>query len=278
MTWTLVEPCCGTGALTLAALGATRPLMPHPHSQWPSTSHLLDLAREHGFHGPPSAVHVTDIGPWGSVLPVLLRPETRRDVLTCLKTFLAREPRALFDALQRRPVASQPSIAAAEFLTLQRLTTGHEAVAIRRGTWHSPSFSPEKAYGVRSPPRSVAATPRLPDLIAALETWDRLHPTVVHGERGTAPEPRPVSGSTLVAIDPPARTSEAYMAGHLMRGSVVELALGWDDAGATVFVTETEPIDDLVERGWRGVQLPDTGQRTVDGMPIDAWVTISPRW
>ena len=64
----------------------------------------------------------------------------------------------------------------------------------------------------------------------------------------------------------------------LDRAAVVDLALKWHAAGATVAVSEAEPIPELVALGWRVVDITDKrqGQKRTFSKQKAEYLTISP--
>lgn len=76
----------------------------------------------------------------------------------------------------------------------------------------------------------------------------------------------------------PARSPTPYPNGSLLREEVVALALAYAGSGATVLVSEAEPLEELTRLGWNVVEIQPP--RT-DGSPFKGkqseYVTISPR-
>ena len=80
-------------------------------------------------------------------------------------------------------------------------------------------------------------------------------------------------------VTPDARTIEPA---DLPRSEVVALARRWHDAGARVYVSEAEPIADLVGDGWHAVEITSqrVGQKRTFSKQQREWVTCSvePAW
>lgn len=73
-------------------------------------------------------------------------------------------------------------------------------------------------------------------------------------EDGRTLEPPPLPSGAVCFIDPPYIGTTGY--GHdLSRADVVAMAQRWAAAGATVLVSEAEPITALVEQGWHCVDI-----------------------
>jgi len=73
-------------------------------------------------------------------------------------------------------------------------------------------------------------------------------------EDGRTLQPPPLPSDAVCFIDPPYIGTTGY--GHdLSRADVVAMAQRWAAAGATVLVSEAEPISALVEQGWHCVDI-----------------------
>ena len=97
-----------------------------------------------------------------------------------------------------------------------------------------------------------------PGAIAALMGWQSPPPmpaTITPDARAVDPGPDLPPG-TVAYMDPPYVGTTGY--GHdLPRSEVVSLARRWADAGATVAISEAEPIGDLVSDGWYVVEVTE---------------------
>ena len=85
----------------------------------------------------------------------------------------------------------------------------------------------------------------------------------------------------MVFIDPPYVNTTGY-AHDLPRAEVVTLARRWAAAGATVAISEAEPIPELVAEGWHAVRIDAerVGQKRTFSKQQAEWVTLSqaPAW
>jgi hypothetical protein len=104
--------------------------------------------------------------------------------------------------------------------------------------------------------------------------------TITPDARGIEPGPDLPPG-TVAYMDPPYVGTSGY--GHdLPRADVVALARRWAAAGATVAISEAEPVDDLTADGWSAVNI--TGQRVGQARTFSRqqaeWLTLSrpPAW
>lgn len=279
MSWRYVEPCCGSAAIALALLGATRPLLPYQGSKWRFRRAILGLIREAGGVGVPRRVDLYDAGPWGTVAPCVLDPERRGGVIDALELLGRLEPRAVYEALHQQPVPEDPVAYSAQFLFLQRLAFSGKAVGDRGGRWSSPGFNTSSAYGLPGTERFGPVSPMIPSLVKVLRGYAKVvRPERLGGGRASAPGPDGAGyDTTVVYLDPPYQGSTAYPGGDLDRPAVEALARSWHGAGATVLVSEAEPLEGLVAEGWEAVRI-DAGRK--DTSPFRGkqaeWVTRSP--
>ena len=278
MGYRLVELCCGSAALTLSLCGARRSLLPYQGSKWRFRKLLARHLAEAGFTGAPSRVTLFDPGPWGRVMPVVLDPSRRAELVAMLRTLAERDPHQVYTGLHQHPVPSAPVRYAAEYLFLQRLAYSGKAVGVRDGRWSSPGFNTSSAYGLPGTERFGQVKPMVPSLVRVLEGYQaQLEAVPVDGGQQPAPGPDALDGPVLVYFDPPYAGSTRYPNGSLSREEVVALALAWHAAGATVFISEGEPLPGLVDQGWTARPL-DAGR--ADTSPFRGkqaeWLTVSP--
>ncbi|MCA9493163.1 MAG: hypothetical protein KC621_24700 [Myxococcales bacterium] len=276
--WTYIEPCCGSAALALALLGATRSLLPYQGSKWRFRHALTAAIGEAGVTGRPDRVVLSDAGPFGVAAPTLIDATLRAEVIQELEGFAARDAREVYDALHQQPVSEDPATYTAELLFLQRLSFSGKAVGDRGGRWSSPGFNTSSAYGLPGTERFGPVKPMVPSLIRVLRSYDRLHrPDELIGGRRPARAPEgPVHRPTVVYLDPPYVDSTTYPGGELDRAGVVALARTWAEAGATVIVSEGEPVRELVSVGWTARQI-DTGRKDTSRFrgKQEEWITVS---
>jgi len=77
-------------------------------------------------------------------------------------------------------------------------------------------------------------------------------------------------------MDPPYQGTTPYA--HLLpRDDVVMLARRWQAAGATVCISEAEPIPALMAEGWHAVDITETrkGQKRTFSKQQREWLTMS---
>lgn len=274
MTWSFIEPCAGGAALTLHLLGAKGHLVPYQGGKWRYREKLAAVLAGRGFTERPDEVYLFDCGPWGKTWQALTSDKAR--VLDHLGGMAGKDPKEVYDHLHGKPASDDPYRFAAEFLFLQRLAHSGKAVGVSAsGRWMSPGFNKTSAYGVEGTERFGAVAPMIPSLVRRLEELDFPSTFRCFFERA---RPVPSGAKTAVYLDPPYRGSTPYPNGSLLREEVVALALAYAGSGATVLVSEAEPLEELTRLGWNVVEIQPP--RT-DGSPFKGkqseYVTISPR-
>lgn len=272
MSFTLIEPCCGSAAFTLHLLGARRAILPYQGSKWRFRRGLERKAEELGFVGPPERVVLTDPGPWGRAMGVILQRDRRRELIDALEGLAAEDPKSVFEALQGSPVPRDDVRFTSEFLFLQRLSFSGKAVGTRNGMWSSPGFNKTSAYGVPATDRFGEVKPMVPSLLRVLKDYERMLLDIdVDTRCEDASVLAEVDGAILVYLDPPYIESTRYPDGQMTRAEVVRLAQSWAERGASVMVSEQHSLE---LPGWRRERL-STGRD--DSSPFrgkqQEWIT-----
>ena len=112
------------------------------------------------------------------------------------------------------------------------------------------------------------------DALAGL-TWP---PTIVSNADVSTVEPGTLPEGTVCYMDPPYANTTGYQA-KLPREKVLEVAQRWADAGATVCVSEAEP---LPLPGWHHVEITEcrVGQKRTFSKQKREWLTLNraPAW
>ena len=65
MTWRIIEPFAGTGAVTAGLMGAPASLVPYQGSKWKYRKAIADVFMSCGFWGVPSSATLIDAGTTG---------------------------------------------------------------------------------------------------------------------------------------------------------------------------------------------------------------------
>lgn len=116
-----------------------------------------------------------------------------------------------------------------------------------------------------TPPRDIAlAWDRCPEIPGAVV------------DDGRAVEPATLPPGTVAYMDPPYQGTTPYA--HLLpRADVVDMARRWREAGATVCISEAEPIPALMADGWHAVEITSArkGQKRTFSKQQREWLTMS---
>lgn len=257
MTWSLVETCAGSAALTVHLLGGRNALLPYQGSKWKVRGALENLLRDSGVQGPPSTVWLNDMGPFGRTWSAL---STRAGEVADLVEQMARQdPKEVFERLHRYPVPDSDIPFAAQHLFLQRLSHSGKAVAVTRKFWNSPGFNKTSAYGFKGTERFGPIKPMLPHLIRSIRDTGALFEGVrttctshdlrsFSGPRTPFHELLDEGDPVVFLIDPPYRGTTGYSSRGVgfTRENVIELAekllLSQPKRPVLVILCEAEPI------------------------------------
>jgi len=276
--WTLVEPCCGSGALTLHMLGARSSLVPYQGTKWSLRQNLDAQLVRLGAWGAPSRVVLSDASWWACVVATVLRD--REAVARALLPMVVRgesDANALYADLQSALVPADPIERAAVLLWLQRMSYSGKAVGDADDRWIVHGISKTSAYGIEATERFGAVPPLGRALLKAVNRAPQTQHVECH--RGLAPVV--VTGPTVVYLDPPYAGTQGYPSGGLTREQVAEYAMAWFGEGAHVVVSEAGPVEQLVSHGWRAERIRgpsrDQGRQTFRRATHgEEWVTVSP--
>lgn len=254
--WTLVEPCCGSAALTLHLLGARRALVPYQGTKWSLRRELEGIVRRLGYWGAPDHVVLVDVAPWSAAIAAVLRQ--RDAVLAVLRPLVERgaeDPAGLYAELSDAPVPEGQAEQAATLLWLQRMNFASKAVGAVGGRWVTNGLNTTSAYGRAGTDKFGSVRPLGPALLEAVKQAPQFG-SVVAFDGAVEIE---IGSRTLIYFDPPYQGTTRYPSGHIDREGVVEEARAWAEQGASVIVSEAEPIAELVADGWEAMELRGPG-------------------
>lgn len=253
--WTLVEPCCGSAALTLHTLGARHAIVPYQGSKWSLRHQLSSVLMTLGFWGVPSRVVLTDASLWAEAIGLLL--ERHDEVAQQLQPLVdagSEDPKSLYATLKSAEVPTDPIERAAALLWLQRMSFASKAVATKNGRWIVHGLNSTAAFGRKETALFGEVRPLGPALMMAVLCAPRIRQA---SYRVGLASPEQVADPTVVYVDPPYVGTSDYPAASFSRSEVVEYALAWSAAGAAVIVSESEPVRELFHQGWETRMLRD---------------------
>lgn len=278
--WELYEPFAGSASLSLALVGAKRPLTTYQGSKWSMRKELISFFKELGFHGAPERIRLSDAGACSFIYPALFDRQDRKRVVEAFEHLLRKDPRETFNSLSSTPAGLIPggpegaqaasqvvAQAAAQWLFLQRVAWGGKAVTLKLNSkgervWKTAGFNKTSAYGCAGTSRFGEVKPQLPSALSALQQAPFLPSTQLNSNL-----------AQLTYIDPPYQGTTAY--GHTFnRKEVVDFALHRFETGSTVVISESEPILKLERFGWSSRLLKEVRTRTnTTGALRQEWVT-----
>jgi hypothetical protein len=205
-------------------------------------------------------------------------PDLAREAASIIRGWVDEEPRALWERLRAEgpPRGADPG------------DVGVPPREVARWAWVQRRTHPgnERSFLHQVPVKPVADpaqqghrwTPEQPAPL--FEALPLMPATITPDARGIEPGPDLPPG-TVVYADPPYMGTTGY-GNDLPRADVVALARRWAAAGATVAISEAEPIGDLTADGWSAVNI--TGQRVGSKRTFSRqqaeWVTMNrpPAW
>lgn len=271
MSYRLIEGCCGSAALTLHLCGANKSIITYQGSKWKYRTALAEILSNKGFVGLPDEIELYDPGPWSKVIPLVFT--SKDEIVDELKFYSKFDPKFIYHKFQNQPCSKIPANYAAEFLFLQRLAFSGKAVGSSSGVWKSPGFNTTSAYGLEGTDKFGPIKPMLPGMIKTLSKLSLTPVVIVSGN--TLSMPIDNVQNTVVYLDPPYQDSTKYPDGDLSRQEVVDLALAWHQAGATVLVSEAEPLSEL--NSWNQVCISSSKQtKNSFRSKKEEWVMVSP--
>jgi len=229
----MTELCCGSAAVSMAALGQKPPA--------PYMGGKARFARAILHHmevtSKPRKVLLVDAGPWGDVWHTLSRStRSQLDVVERLKDLIAVEDIGdAAKALARESVPECRVEHAARFLLLQQLSWRSKAVWEHDGSWVWAGLSETHAYGLAGTPRFGGVAPQAPGMpqrVAALQ---------LDAVAGYRCDVRDLVVPDDIYMDPPYLGTEGY-GSELPRADVLAHVSRLVDAGARVTVSEAEAL------------------------------------
>jgi len=252
-----LELACGTGALGLRLNGLPL-LCPYMGNKKNWAQPILDTL---GIEPGCQLLLFNDLGPWGKTWGVIANSGQHAQLVERLKEISRLPARGNWECFKRLTVPLDPVEYAARFLCLQRWAYAGKPVSEAGRKWKVPGYCKAAADGIAATDKFGAVKPQLPTLIRRLESYTSL-PWVIASDQDARTFPNKadfIGPEDLVYLDPNYRGSTGYANG-LSRAGVVKLGHHWAAQGATVVISEAEPIEELL--GWEKVSLEGkfTGQ------------------
>lgn len=251
----LVDLCAGSGAVSLRYLGGPRA---RPLTGWRGGKRRYATAILEALGlvpGDGTEALLVDAGPYGEAWTTLLpRREAVVDILRGIETDT--DTLGVWRDLAEGPVPVDPAERVATWLVLQAGAALGKEVRAEGGAWRTPgpgrsSREAIERYGPCYSVRRIReALEEVPDGLRAL-----------HGRAEALEVPTDASG-VVVYVDPPYVGTCGYSE-DLARDAVLEVALRWAEAGALVAVSEGEPVEGLLRRGWTALEVATVGRGVV---------------
>jgi len=283
-----IELCCGSAAATLRLIGGAnaRPAISYQGAKTGYATAILNVLGLRSGQG-ADAVVLCDAGPWAKAWRLLTTPEGCNAVASVIRGWIGEDARALWDRLRAEPVADGWAARdVAAWLWLEGVSHpvsdsffGELAShGQRRGDHGWGADESGRAMIPRGGERATLAA-----RVGRALSWP---PTIVSNADVSTVEPGTLPEGAVCLIDPPYKgdgTKKITGYAHdLSRAAVVEVALKWAAAGASVAVCESVALPELLELGWYSVEITDcrVGQKRTFSRCKSEWLTLSrpPAW
>ena len=264
---TFIELCAGTASLSVALMGLDglhQP--PYLGSKYRHAGNILGIMDV----GHCQSYHWNDIGHYGIVWQALTDPILRASVINQLEEIKditsnnqTDKSLAYYETLVDQPVPTDIATYTAIYIYLANTSYRGKPVYIKDGKWKRHTFN----YRVTS--KNTPISTHI-DRIKKLSILDQYNVTVT---RQSAEDINPIPGS-ICYIDPPYQGTTRYTDSDLKREAVINIALKWKEAGASVYISEKVPID---IPGWTHIDITDLhtrgGAQNLSLKPREEWIT-----
>ena len=196
-----------------------------------------------------------------------------RAAAAIIRGWAAEDPRALWERLRAEGPPRLPD---------GEVDAGEVARAVITGQWAYRRGSPESGFAeARTGSGSGEGHGDTADMLASRWAGAPVMPEATITPDARDIDPPALPPGTVAYMDPPYVNTTGY-ANDLPRSEVVALARRWAAAGATVAISEAEPIPELVAEGWHAVRIDGerVGQKRTFSKQQEEWVTMSrpPAW
>ena len=270
----------GVGGLPLywTSGGQVRPVVSRIGNKWGYAGAICRI-RGLSWRRPPEVLLLNDADPEiAGLWRCLLDPEIARAAAAMIRGWAGEEPRPLWDRLRARLASGELSPPSVEWCASRMAAEMHAMPG-------APNAFNEQALngpgGVRRP-RSVltlsARTQAVSEWAAArIESTPTPGAVALNARAEEIPVPADARG-WLVYADPPYQGTTGYRC-EWSRADVLEVARRWADAGASVMISEAEPLD---LPGWHHVEITAlrTGPKRTFSKQQREFLTLSepPAW
>lgn len=269
-----VELCAGTAALSLRLhKDGARP----PVSRMGAKTGYADaILRVLGLHPGQRAERYLWCEPDPGVRLLLhaYRDATlAKAAAAIIRSWKDEDPRALWERLRAEGPPRLPE---------GEVDAGEVARAVITGQWAYRRGSPESGFAeARTGSGSGEGHGDTADMLASRWAQALVMPDVTIAPDARDIDPPALPPGTVVFIDPPYVNTTSY-AHDLPRTEVVAIARRWAEAGATVAISEAEPIPELTAEGWYSVEITGEriGQKRTFSKQQREWLTLNraPAW
>lgn len=261
-----VELCAGLAAVSLMLQGG-RYARPPVSRMGNKAGYALAILRVMGLRPGQGADRFVWCEP-DDGCRALLHAYTDREVMQeaarIIRSWADEEPRALWERLRAEgPIRVCEAREAARWALTTGWTRGNGALCVAPGAC----------------PPGVNPAISLPSLTKRMDGYRPLPATVTPDARPI--EPADLPPGTVAYMDGPYENTTGY-GSAFPRAEQVEVIRRWADAGARCYVSEAEPIPELVAEGWHAVEITSqrVGQKRTFSKQQREWVTCSvePAW
>lgn len=255
-----VELCAGSAALSMEIEGI-RPVVSYAGSKRGYAQEILQIMQIDKAN--VTKITVVDPGLWGVIHRAFVH-HTCSEIAVEIEKLETEDPKTLFARLISSSILSgekKLTMCAAEALCKIAGTYGGKEIGGFKGRHkHRPSVD---GYI----PSRKSLVDRCKD-IAYTKNWNVCHssaldvPAINDCER------------TVAYIDPPYTASSGQYIHQLSRNEVMKIGRLWAKQGADVYISENEPLHELIDEGWRSRLLQNRiGQIRKDSRVTLEWVT-----
>lgn len=269
----------GVGGLPLywTSGGRVRPVVSRIGNKWGYAGAICRI-RGLSWRRSPDLLLLNDADPEiAGLWRCLLDPEIACAAAAMIRGWSGEEPRPLWDRLRARLSSGELSPPSVEWAATRLWV--HRRSYQQLGTSYAPAESVRTAHftgGLTKykPDAPAPAIEALAEWAARIESTPTPSAVALNARAEEIPVPADARG-WLVYADPPYQGTTGYRC-EWPRADVLEVARRWADAGASVMISEAEPLD---LPGWHHVEISALrrGQARTFSKQQREWLTLSER-